>query len=58
MKQDKIIKCEDCGQEFAFTIGEQEFFAQKSLPEPKYCMICRGKYLARERDMQKYARKN
>ena len=39
--QDKVIKCEHCGQNFAWTVDEQKFFASKSLDEPKRCMICR-----------------
>ena len=27
--EDKVIKCKDCGQNFVFTVGEQEFFADK-----------------------------
>ncbi len=42
MKQDKIIQCQDCHQEFVWTVGEQEFYEEKGLPEPKYCLICRG----------------
>ncbi len=40
--QDKIIKCRDCGQEFVFTAGEQEFFAQKGFSEPIRCSACRA----------------
>ena len=29
MYQDKTLVCRDCGQEFVFTAGEQEFFAEK-----------------------------
>ena len=29
MFQDKVIVCKDCGQEFTFTAGEQEFYAEK-----------------------------
>ena len=29
MYQDETLKCEDCGQEFVFTVGEQEFYAEK-----------------------------
>lgn len=39
--QDKIIKCRDCGQEFVFTAGEQDFFAQKGFSEPTRCSACR-----------------
>ena len=27
--QDKVIVCKDCGQEFTFTVGEQEFYKEK-----------------------------
>jgi len=40
--KDKIIKCENCKQEFVFTKNEQEFYDKKGLKEPKYCLICRG----------------
>lgn len=40
--QDKTIKCVDCGQEFTFTAGEQEFYASKGFTnEPKRCKTCR-----------------
>lgn len=29
MYEDKILVCKDCGSEFTFTAGEQEFFAEK-----------------------------
>ena len=40
--QDKIIKCRDCGEDFVFTSGEQEFFAQKGFSEPIRCSSCRA----------------
>ncbi|MDR0991803.1 MAG: zinc-ribbon domain-containing protein, partial [Ruminococcus sp.] len=27
--EDKILTCADCGNEFVFTAGEQEFYAEK-----------------------------
>ena len=30
MYQDKTLVCKDCGQEFAFTAGEQEFYAERA----------------------------
>ena len=53
MKQDKIIKCQDCQSEFAFTGGEQEWFKKQGLLDPVYCMICRGKHKAAENDQFK-----
>ena len=29
MFEDKVLVCKDCGQEFTFTAGEQEFYAEK-----------------------------
>ncbi len=40
---DKILTCRDCGEEFAFTASEQEFFAQKGFTnEPSRCPTCRA----------------
>ena len=42
MYQDETLKCEDCGQDFVFTVGEQEFYAEKGLVnKPKRCPECR-----------------
>lgn len=39
---DKKLICKDCGQEFLFTAGEQEFFKEKGLTsEPVRCPKCR-----------------
>lgn len=34
MYTDRMISCLDCGQEFTFTAGEQEFYAQRGFTEP------------------------
>jgi CxxC-x17-CxxC domain-containing protein len=40
---DKTIKCRDCGADFVFTVGEQEFYAEKGLlNEPQRCPSCRA----------------
>jgi CxxC-x17-CxxC domain-containing protein len=40
---DKNLTCRDCGQSFVFTVGEQEFFAEKGFTnEPTRCLECRG----------------
>ena len=42
MYQDKTLVCRDCGQEFVFTAGEQEFYAEKGFQnEPTRCRDCR-----------------
>jgi CxxC-x17-CxxC domain-containing protein len=39
---DKSIQCSNCGTTFAFTAGEQYFYASKSFAnEPKRCLSCR-----------------
>ncbi len=41
--QDKTIVCKDCGAEFIFTAGEQEFFFQKGYTnDPVRCPSCRA----------------
>jgi len=40
---DKVLKCRDCGNEFVFTAGEQEFYASRGLMnEPGRCPSCRA----------------
>lgn len=40
---DKTVKCQDCGEDFIFTAGEQEFYAEKGLlNEPRRCPACRS----------------
>ena len=42
MFHDKSLACRDCGAEFLFSKGEQEFFSLKGLTnEPKRCPNCR-----------------
>lgn len=46
--QDKIIICKDCGEEFVFSLSEQEFYAQKGLEhDPVRCKECRNAKKAR-----------
>ncbi|MCI8406865.1 MAG: zinc-binding protein [Oscillospiraceae bacterium] len=43
MYQDKTLVCKDCGNEFVFTAGEQEFYAEKGFEnEPQRCKECRA----------------
>jgi hypothetical protein len=46
---DKNLTCKDCGKEFVFTEGEQEFYKEKGFEnEPQRCPDCR-----RERKQQR-----
>lgn len=43
MYQDKTLVCKECGKEFTFTAGEQEFYAQHGFEnEPQRCKECRN----------------
>ena len=43
MYEDKTLVCKDCGNEFVFTAGEQEFYAEKGFTnEPQRCKECRA----------------
>lgn len=54
---DKSLTCRDCGIEFTFTAGEQEFYETKGLVnEPGRCPECRalrreGRAVTRARSM-------
>ncbi|MDD3807880.1 MAG: zinc-ribbon domain-containing protein [Candidatus Marinimicrobia bacterium] len=40
--KDETLVCADCGQEFTFSAGEQEFYREKGLSNaPKRCPDCR-----------------
>lgn len=48
---DKALTCRDCGTEFTFTAGEQEFYAQKGFDnEPTRCQNCRRQRKAQRSD--------
>ena len=43
MYTDEMLTCVDCGQQFPFTSGEQEFFAMKGFTnKPSRCTDCRA----------------
>ena len=40
--QDETLVCKDCGKEFIFTVGEQEFYKEKGFEnKPMRCADCR-----------------
>ena len=45
--EDRTLICQDCGSEFTFTVGEQEFYN-----EPKRCKECRDKKKTERRQFQ------
>lgn len=38
---DREIICRDCATQFTWTAGQQEFFRNRELAEPKRCPACR-----------------
>ena len=50
MYEDKNLTCKDCGQEFVFSAGEQEFYASRGFEnEPQRCKTCRDQHKANGR---------
>ena len=42
MYQDETLVCRDCGEEFVFTVQEQQFYAEKGFEnKPSRCRSCR-----------------
>ncbi len=40
--QDQTLTCKDCGKQFVWTVGEQEFYQQKGFTNPPArCPDCR-----------------
>lgn len=54
----KTIKCDNCGNNFIFSLEEQELYKKRGLSDPAYCPICRGIIEAKSRDIarNKYER--
>jgi hypothetical protein len=50
VSEDREITCKDCGGNFIFTVGEQEFFQQKGFSEPVRCKPCRDARKAQKSD--------
>ena len=48
MYEDKTLVCKECGNEFVFTAGEQEFYAERGFAnEPQRCKACRDARMQR-----------
>ncbi|SFB18207.1 zinc-ribbon domain-containing protein [Clostridium frigidicarnis] len=49
--EDRTLVCKDCGKEFVFTAGEQEFFKSKGFEnDPVRCPDCRRARKAEKQD--------
>ena len=53
---DLMITCVDCGKDFTFSKGEQDFFRMKGLFSPKRCPACRVK--KRQQKLREEASRN
>ncbi|RJQ30428.1 MAG: zinc-binding protein [Peptococcaceae bacterium] len=43
MFEDKVLNCRDCGNDFVFTVSEQEFYTEKGFTnDPSRCPECRA----------------
>ena len=55
MYEDKTLVCKECGAEFVFTAGEQEFYAERGFQnEPQRCKACRDARKAAARGPREY----
>ena len=50
MKNNKVIKCKKCKQDFVWALEEQVFYEQKGLEPPAFCPICRSIYNEAKKD--------
>lgn len=51
--RDQLLTCVWCGAEFVWTIGQQQFYADRGLRPPKRCKACRvAKRTAHQHDAQ------
>lgn len=56
--EDKKLTCAECGAEFIFTSGEQEFYTEKGFQEPRKCKTCRDAAKASKRSSYNDRRSN
>ncbi len=55
MYEDKTLVCKECGKEFTFTAGEQEFYNEKGFEnEPQRCRECREAKKSAARAQRKF----
>jgi len=55
MYEDKTLVCKECGEEFLFTSGEQEFYNERGFQnEPQRCKTCRDNRKAASKGPKEY----
>ena len=56
---DKTLICKDCGAEFVFTAGEQQFYQEKGFTnKPQRCKACRDARKAQRNNEQRNTSNN
>lgn len=51
MEEEITIKCQDCGNEFVFSVAEQKFYKEKGFVQPKRCKSCRNARVLRQNNI-------
>ncbi len=47
----RVLICDECGEEFAFTVAAQQYFAERGYTEdPKRCKSCYTQFKKTQRD--------
>ncbi len=54
--EDKVIECALCHDEFVWKAGEQQYYYDNNLSQPKKCASCRA-YLRRKINRQEQERR-
>ena len=55
MYEDKTLVCKECGSDFVFTAGEQEFYAERGFQNvPQRCKNCRDAKKSASRGPREY----
>jgi hypothetical protein len=49
--EDKTLTCEECGQPFTLTAGEQQLYRGQGIEEPKICRECRRSHKDEKSDI-------
>jgi hypothetical protein len=48
--QPRVLVCIECGEEFVFTVGAQEYFAEHRMTDPKRCKQCHTSFKDAQRE--------
>jgi len=49
----KVLECKNCGNEFVYSVEEQNLYKDRGIDDPEYCAICRGIFEAKQRDEER-----